>query len=187
MWTLVDIQWVTFLCNYIAIRAESWKKFWKCFSYYFTVRSLLRYEIYKSPPHRIIVVLCSGWFFECFYSPWCSIQICWEDSALLWVWVKRRSMGKLRSFGRKGRSKNCIIVRIVPPSTSNLVCKHGTEIFLFILIMCISSVPNFCESFAFGTVLHKNMIAHAHHISHFLSVETYFCIASLSSVHFDMW
>ena len=113
MWTLVDIQWVTFLRNYIAIHAESWKKFWKCFNYYFTVCSLLRYEFYKSPPSRVIIVLCSGWIFECFYSPWCSIQICWEDSVLLWVWVERRTMWKLRSFGRKGRSKNCMIVRIV--------------------------------------------------------------------------
>jgi len=44
-------------------------------------------------------------------------------------------------------------------STSNLLQKRGTEIFLFFLIMCIASVPNFCKSFAFGTVLHKNVIA----------------------------
>jgi hypothetical protein len=42
-------------------------------------------------------------------------------------------------------------------------------------------------SFAIGTVLHKNMVAFADVISNFLPVERYFCIASLSSVHFDSW
>jgi hypothetical protein len=37
-------------------------------------------------------------FFECLYWPWCSTQICWEDSVLLWVWVERRSVGKLMGF-----------------------------------------------------------------------------------------
>ena len=127
MWTLVDVQWVTFLCNYIAIRAESWKKFWKCFSSYFTVRSLLSYEIYKSPPHRIIVVLCSG----CFLSVFIHHDAAYKSAEKIVYCFGCGWKGEV-SFGRKGRSKNCII-----------------------LIMCISSVPNFCESFAFGTVCIK--------------------------------
>ena len=71
-------------------------------------------------------------------------------------------MGKLfgEVFSRKGSSKNCIIMKIVfffP--TSNFVRKHGTEIFLFCLTMCISVVPNSFKSFTFGTVVHKNVIA----------------------------
>ena len=62
----------------------------------------------------------------------------------------------------KGSSKNCIIVEIVPPPpTSNFLVKYGTEIFIFFLIMCMSSVPNFFKSFAFGTFWHKNVIAFA--------------------------
>jgi len=66
------------------------------FAYYFTVPSSLRYEFYKASPHSVIVVSVQ-WtpFFKCFYWPWCSTQICWEDSVLLCVWVERRSMGKL--------------------------------------------------------------------------------------------
>jgi hypothetical protein len=43
--------------------------------------------------------------------------------------------------------------------TSIFVRKHWTEIFLFFLIMYISIVPNSFKSLAFGTVLHKNVIA----------------------------
>ena len=44
--------------------------------------------------------------------------------------------------------------------TSNFLRKHGTEFFFFLFkIMCISSVPNSFKSFAFGTVLYKNVIA----------------------------
>jgi len=79
---------------------------------------------------------------------------------LLWVWVERRSVGKLMSFLRKGSSKNCITMKIVFSfPTSNFVRKHWTEIFLFFLIMCISIVPNSFKYFAFGTVVHKNVIA----------------------------
>jgi len=53
-----------------------------------------------------------GRFFKCFYWPWFSTQIQWEDSVLLWLWVERRSVGKLTSFLRKGSSKYCIIVKI---------------------------------------------------------------------------
>jgi hypothetical protein len=42
-------------------------------------------------------------------------------------------------------------------------------------------------SFAIGTVLHKNVIALIDVISHFLPVERFFCIASLSSLHIDPW
>jgi hypothetical protein len=38
----------------------------------------------------------------------------------------------------------------VPPPTSNLLWKHGTEIFHLFLIMRNPSVPNFCKSFDMG-------------------------------------
>ena len=69
-------------------------------------------------------------------------------------------MGKFMSFSRKGNSKNCIITKIVfffP--TSNSVRKHWTEIFLFFLIMCMSDVSISFKSFAFGMVVHENVIA----------------------------
>jgi hypothetical protein len=53
--------------------------------------------------------------------------------------------------------------------------------------MHISIVPNFCESFAFGTVLHENMIALADVFPISCQWKRYFCMASLSSVHFDPW
>jgi hypothetical protein len=79
---------------------------------------------------------------------------------LLWVWVEGRSMGKLTSFVKKDRNKNCIIVKnIFFFPTSNFLRKHGTEVFLSPpLIMCMSTVPNSFKSFAFGTVLYKNVI-----------------------------
>ena len=69
---------------------------------------------------------------------------------------KGEVLENFRVFLRKGSSKNCNIVEKAPPHfpTSNLLGKCGTEIFLF-----ISSVPNFCKCFAFGTILHKNVIA----------------------------
>ena len=60
---------------------------------------------------------------------------------------------------RKCSFKDYIIVKIVPPPTSYLLPIHDTEIFRFFLIIRISSVPNFCKSYAFGTVLHNNVIA----------------------------
>jgi len=44
------------------------------------------------------------------------------------------------------------------PPTSNFLTKYGTEIFIFFLIIRISSVPNFFNSFAFETFWHKNVI-----------------------------
>jgi len=66
-------------------------------------------------------------------------------------------MGKLMSFLMKGSSKNCVVVKIVF-FTSNFLTKHGTEIFLFFLIMCVSIVPNFFKSFPFEKFWHKNVI-----------------------------
>ena len=48
-----------------------------------------------------------------------------------------------------------------PPPTSRILWKHATEIFLYFQIMHISSVPNYCKYFGFGTVLHINVIASA--------------------------
>jgi hypothetical protein len=75
--------------------------------------------------------------------------------------VERRSVGKLTSFLRKGSSKNCIIVKIdfFFFFFRQTYCENMTEFFLFFLIMRTSSVPNICRSFAFGTVLCKNVIA----------------------------
>jgi len=56
-------------------------------------------------------------------------------------------MGKLMSFVRKSRSKNSIIAEIVPnptpPLPSNFLTKYWREIFIFFLIIRISSVPIF--------------------------------------------
>ena len=69
-------------------------------------------------------------------------------------------MGKLTSFLRKGSSKNCIIVKLVFFSfLCQTYSENRTEFLLFFLIMHTSSVPNFCKSFAFWTVLCKNVIA----------------------------
>jgi len=54
-----------FFVNDITIHTHS-KRNLKTFSFYFTVPSFLRYEFYKASPHRIIVVLCSGWLFKVF-------------------------------------------------------------------------------------------------------------------------
>ena len=70
--------------------------------------------------------------------------------------------------------------------TSNFLRKHGTKIYLYFLKMHISGVPNFCKSFAFGQFCIKSDCP-CRCISHFLSVERCFSIASLSSVHFDPW
>jgi hypothetical protein len=92
-----------------------------------------------------------GGFFKCFYWPWFSTQVCWEDSVLLWVGVERRSVGKLTGFLRKGSSRNCIIVKIVFFSfLLQILRENRTDIFLFFLTMRISSVPDFCKSFALG-------------------------------------
>jgi len=48
-----------------------------------------------------------------------------------------------------------------PTPYFKFLIKYGTEIFIFFLIMCISSVSNFLKSFAFGTFWHKNVIAFA--------------------------
>jgi len=70
---------------------------------------------------------------------------------LLWVWVERRSVGKLTGFLRKGSSKNCIIVKMICFSfTLQTFSENGKEIFLFFLIMRNSSVPNFCKYFSLG-------------------------------------
>ena len=60
-------------------------------------------------------------------------------------------MGKLTRFLRKGSEKDYIIVKIVF-FFSYFKPTLKTEIFLFFLIVCISSIPNFCKSFAFGRV-----------------------------------
>ena len=96
-------------------------------------------------------------------------------------------MGKLTSFSRKSSSKNCIIVkRVFFFPTSYFLRKHGTEILLLFLIKCISVVPNSFKSFAFGTVVHKNVIALADVFPISYQWKD-FCIASLSSVHFHPW
>jgi len=101
-----------------------------------------------------------GGFFNCFYWPWCSTQICWEDSVLLWVWVERRSVGKLTSFFL-GKAAAIIVSlwKVLFSFPHETYCENRTEYFLFFLILHTSSVPNFCKSFAFGTILCKNVIA----------------------------
>ena len=100
-------------------------------------------------------------FFNCFYWPWCSTHICWEDSVLLWVWVERRSMGKLNEFLKERQQQelyHCENIIFFFP-TSNFLRNHGTEIFLLFLIMCIWRVSIFFfKSFSFGTVLHKKWL-----------------------------
>jgi len=44
------------------------------------------------------------------------------------------------------------------PLISNFLRKYGTEIFIFFLIIRISSVPNFFKSFAFKAFRHKHVI-----------------------------
>jgi len=70
-------------------------------------------------------------------------------------------VGKLTSFFRKGSNKNCIIVKIgcFFSVLQQTYSENRTDLFLFFLIKRTSSVPNFCKSFAFGTVLCKNVIA----------------------------
>ena len=94
-------------------------------------------------------------------------------------------MGKLTSFLRKRRSKNCITVKIIPlpRSTLNFLRKHGTEIFF--LVMRISSVPNLYLGLLHLGHFGIESDCPCRCISNFLSVERYFCMASLFSVHFD--
>jgi hypothetical protein len=76
---------------------------------------------------------------------------------LVWMWLERGSVGKLMNFFKERQQQELYHCEnsFFLFSTSNLLQKHETEIFLFFLIMCISSVPNFCKSFAFVTVYIK--------------------------------
>jgi len=68
--------------------------------------------------------------------------------------------GKTYEFLRKGSSKNCIIVKIV---FFSFLCQtfreNRTDIFLFFLTMRISSVSDFCMSFALGQFCIQIVIA----------------------------
>jgi len=67
----------------------------------------------------------------------------------------------LMSVLRKGGSKNCVIVKVFFFSflfqtySKNMEQKFSSPP----QIIPILSVPNFCKSFAFGTFLHRNVIA----------------------------
>jgi len=68
-------------------------------------------------------------------------------------------VGKLTSYFKERQQQELYHCENSPPPTSYLLPIHDTEIFRFFLIIRISSVPNFCKSYAFGTVLHNNVIA----------------------------
>ena len=81
-------------------------------------------------------------------------------SVALGVGGKEKCGKTYEFFLRKGSSNNCIIVKIVFfYFLHQTYTETRTGFFLFSLIMHNSSVPNFCKSFAFGTVLCKNVIA----------------------------
>jgi len=72
---------------------------------------------------------------------------------LIWVCGKKK-YGKTYEYFKEKQQQELYHCENSPPlPTSILLRKHGMEIFLFFLIMHISSVPNFCKCFAFGTVL----------------------------------
>jgi hypothetical protein len=121
----------------------------------------------------------------------------WKLNLVGKVFVKLSS--KERNFNRKKQQKmhgdvqkmHCSVMeelrKFLFSPTSNLLWKCGAEIFLLLLIVRVNFIPNLSKAFAIGTVLHKYMIALAHVISHFLPVDRYFCVASLSLAHFHPW
>jgi hypothetical protein len=67
-----------------------------------------------------------------------------EKVLLGFVCVERRSTGKLVSFFRKDSTKKYHCGNILFLSSFKLTVKHGAEIFLLLLIVLFTSVPNMC-------------------------------------------
>ena len=113
MWTLIYIQWVTVLCKWRNYSYTFLKEILKLVSLLFYCSQFVNVWVLQSiTPQNY----CSSVQWTTFWSDFIDHDAAHkyaEKILLLWVWVERRSMGKLTSFLKKGSSKNCIIVKIL--------------------------------------------------------------------------
>ena len=159
LWTLIYIKWLTFLCkwhNYSNTFFKKLRLFWLLY--------------YHSQFVKIWVLQSITTEIHCSSVQWKALSVFIDHDAAhkyvvkllcYFVWWGRRSTEKLVRFLMKGSRKNCTTVKIFFffPTSDLQHWKAGADIFLFLLIVHVTSVPNLCKSFAVRTVLHKNVIA----------------------------